>query len=344
MRATFALLIATAIGSTLIAGCGDDDVLSVARDLAPPADLTMPDLTPPVDLAPYPDLSPSLGIGMPCPNGNECMPGLICFGARLDPNLPPAGYCTKACIADPECGADAFCGPPIDRSGNLCWHRCGPGDTCATPGQVCSRRLGGFIDLVNKACIPGNAAARDGSSCKSFGDCNKNQLCANNPFDFPGGVCITVGCTVGDNTTCAPGGAPACFKGDNVNVCFPACNGDGDCRINEGYKCLQPPGAPQKVCLYPNPLGGNCKVAKDCNGGGPWSCIVDVNLPGGYCSIIGCDAKADTGCPTNGHCLMVAPGTNLCLKACSNNAECEKGTTCKPVPLANGMMTMICAP
>ena len=326
-----------------LAGCGDDLASGGSNDLQPPADLSMPDLTPPIDLAPYPDLVPSLGVGLPCPGGNECMAGLICLGPKLDPTLPPEGYCTKACMNDPDCGAGAFCGPPLDKVGNLCWLRCGPNDTCAQPKQVCSRRVGGFTDLVNKACVPGNAAARDGASCKSFGDCNRDQACIDNPFDFPGGYCVTFGCTVGDNNTCAPGGTPACLKADNINLCFAGCAGDGDCRINEGYKCLQPPNSPVKICIFNNPLGGHCKMPKDCAGGPPWSCIVDANLPNGYCTIVGCDTKMNTGCPSNGQCIDVGGGTGVCLKECSGNGDCAQGTTCKQVPTATGP-AMACAP
>ena len=60
-----------------LASCGDDDVASPSVDLQPPPDLTMP------DLAPYPDLVPSLGVGLPCPNGNECMAGLMPSGIPL---------------------------------------------------------------------------------------------------------------------------------------------------------------------------------------------------------------------------------------------------------------------
>lgn len=338
-RSALALLLGA---SLMIVGCGDDGLAQGGRDMAV-ADLSAPpDLVPPEDLAPYPDLVASLGVGMPCPNGNECGPGMLCLGSKLDAQLPAEGYCTKACTNDPDCGANAFCGPPIDKVGNLCWARCGANDTCTNPKQICGRRLGGFTDLVNKACLPGSASAKDGSPCKTFGDCNRNQACVANPFDFPGGYCATIGCTVGDSTTCAPGGTPVCLPADNLNFCFAGCMGDGDCRVNEGYKCLQPPGVNTKICLMINPIGQHCKVQADCAGGPPWSCIVDQTLPAGYCSIIGCDAKGDTGCPTNGHCVPVA-GTAVCLKSCNVDGDCASGTKCQTLPFASGNQK-VCAP
>lgn len=321
-----------------VIGCGDDGpALQATPDMAVPADLTVGP-----DLAPYPDLVASLGVGLPCPKGNECLPGLLCLGPALDPNLPAAGYCTKSCNADPDCGANAFCGPPFDKAGNFCFLRCGPNDTCTDKGQVCGRHLGGFADLVNKACLPGNPGAKDGSACKDFGDCNRNQACVVNGLDFPGGYCATIGCTLGDNTTCAPGGTPVCLRADNVNVCFAGCGSDADCRVAQGYKCLQPPGAPSKICLVLNPLGENCKAPADCAGGNPWNCIVDVKAPKGYCTVLGCDVKADTGCPSNGHCVPVN-GVGVCFKRCNQTPDCASGNTCQPVVLPGGA-TSVCAP
>src|SRR5262249_18394481 len=113
--------------AVVLAGCGDDGGLPItSKDLT--SEEAMPDMVVADDLATFPDLVPSLGVGMPCPNGTECQMqmGMICLGPRLDPTLPADGYCSRQCKNDQDCGANAFCGPPLGSAGNLCWLRCGP--------------------------------------------------------------------------------------------------------------------------------------------------------------------------------------------------------------------------
>ena len=302
-------------------------------------DLAMPDLAPPPDLTPLPDLENPFGIGWECPNGNECLGGLTCLGSHLDPSLPASGYCTKQCMKDDDCGAGAFCGPPVPNAGNLCWLRCTNG-ACASPHQVCSRYLSGQVDLVNMSCTPGNSKAQEGSPCKNFGDCNGGQVCINNPIDWPGGACITTHCTPGDSTTCVPGGSPVCLASGNGAICLPGCGTDADCRHAEGYRCVPIPNSNLKACVVPNPIGNNCKMQSDCNGGAPWTCITNMMVPNGYCSIVGCDAMKQAGCPTGAYCVSAGMNTTICLKTCSGNNDCAMGTTCKPIA-AN---VMGCAP
>ena len=327
-------------------GCSDNSGLS--RDGAA-SDLThldaLADLAIPVDFS-MGDLTASLNLGHDCPTGNECPMGQICLSAKLDKSLPPGGFCTKPCANDSDCGGNAFCGPSLPGVGSLCFANCEANQTCAAQNRVCSRRLNGTTDLVKTACIPGNPTARDGTACSTFGDCNKNQLCQNNPFEAPGGICITIACTPGDDTTCSPaqGNTGMCLVANGFSLCIAGCKMDSDCRTIDKYSCvdLSGKGKGPNVCIFvhPNP-GAACAFDAQCAAANsPWRCLMGAKFPGGYCSgsLGGCDPKDALSCPDHSACYDPTPnmpksGDEYCTAGCTADGDCRmgQGYRCLPV-------------
>ena len=64
-------------------------------------------------------------------------------------------------------------------------------------------------------------------------------------------------------------------------------------------------------------IGAACQADGDCGAGG--ACL---DLPGGYCSLGGCDT---TACPTGSSCWGLGDLGNFCLKDCTATAECRGG-------------------
>lgn len=326
----------------LVAACGSGDPPSgddgggtdgAAVDGTPAADASPPDAPPP-DASP-PDAAPPLTpIGQPCPTGTECptMMGSICLDE--DDGFPGEGYCSLGCTADADCGPGAFCSPDLGGGGRLCFAACGPAGTCDA-GRVCGQFLGGFLDLGQPACVPGNAAAIDGSACSGFFSCNADQGCISNPFSLPGGYCVTVGCTVGDDSTCAPGGDGRCIPQGMGGLCVDGCTTAADCRTAEGYTCVTAaPGT--QICLYPAAgPGAPCTDATECGpAGSPWQCLTGAGFPGGYCGATGCDPADEQTCPLDATCYDATPGaldgTEFCGRNCTSNMDCRMGYQCLP--------------
>jgi hypothetical protein len=87
-------------------------------------------------------------------------------------------------------------------------------------------------------------------------------------------------------------------------------------------------------------IGDDCSNASDCSVQEQRTC--DTTLPGGYCTVLGCDA--DT-CPDEASCvafqsvLSIAPECasfqarprlqrSLCMKTCKNDSDCRNGYAC----------------
>lgn len=334
------LVICAALG----AACTDNGLSTggAILDLAPPPDLAVPaDLAIPPDLAIGPDLVVVSTVGRACPMGTECDPGQLCLGPKLNPALPPVGYCTRSCTSDNDCGPGAFCSPPIPNAGSLCFANCGPNDACPQ-GQVCGHRLSGTFDLLRTACLPGNPNARDGSSCSTFGDCNRNQACLVNPFDNPGGYCITLGCTLGNDLTCspAPGNDARCADLGGLTGCIDTCKMASDCRQIEKYACLPLGNGLPSVCVLPNAgAGAACAADAQCGPAGtPWRCLTGASFPKGYCGNANCRVGDETTCPQRSHCYDPTParpgsGDEFCARDCAADADCRvaDGYTCQTI-------------
>ena len=344
----FGSIFGSVVGVLSFAGCTDSSALTrdgAASDGSPgDAAATTADLAFAPDLL-MPDLTMSLGLGHDCPMGNECGPGQICLSSKLDKSLPAGGYCTKPCANDPDCGGDAFCGPPLPGIGSLCFPNCGPNGTCTAQNRVCGRRLNGTVDLVKTACLPGNPTAKDGSACSSFGDCNRNQVCQNNPFEAPGGACITIGCSPGDNTTCSPaaGNTGLCLvAGANLDICLPTCAMDSDCRTLDKFSCVDVSGqgkGPNICAFVHNRPGAACKADTQCSAAGTaWRCLMGTAFPNGYCgaALGACNPKDGLSCPEHAGCFDPTPnkpGDEFCAALCNADGDCRMadGYRCLPI-------------
>lgn len=305
---------------------------AATTDAPPPIDAPPPD-APPIDA------TPPNPLGLACPTGTECPAGFTCLDEGE--GWPGEGYCTRGCLSDAECGANAFCSPDLGGGNRLCLPDC---SDCTAPGRVCTATLNGFLMLGGSACVPGNPTATDGIACNNFGDCNGAQACLNNPFDLPGGMCLTIGCTVGNDATCAPGGDGTCVMlgGGGATGCVDQCTMGSDCRVAEGYTCVPLMSGPS-VCLYPHASPGvACTMSSMC-GPAPWACLTGTAFPGGSCGAMGCDPNDPSSCPFDATCYDPTPGTldgtEYCAKNCASNAECRTPQyTCQPSEPGHGMV------
>ena len=76
-----------------------------------------PDLPPPSDACLTPCAVNALGLGQPCTeNGGECA-GLNAFLCTADFGETELLFCTKACVADDQCGDAAACDTDEDDPG-----------------------------------------------------------------------------------------------------------------------------------------------------------------------------------------------------------------------------------
>jgi len=275
----------------------------------------------------------TIGIGKICGDNNDCGRGQICIDEGE--GWPRTGYCSQTCTGDNDCGQDAFCSNVLDDDGTrLCFQRCS-NNTCQRPNSVCSSTVGGIVDVGNKACVPGKAAAKDGDACDGLQDCNGTQLCVRNPFSMPTGMCVTIGCTVGDNSTCAASGDGVCFPlTANVGLCADTCASSRECRTEENHVCKQPIPQSRGICAPDvKDVGDACNDDKDC-GPAPWQCLKGPRFPGGYCGARGCDPKDENTCPFDSECFDPTPGglpnDQYCVADCDRNTDCRAGYICEP--------------
>lgn len=310
---------------------------------AAPVDLA-PDRAMAVDLAPdlAPDrTAPSVGIGRACANDGECGAGLFCLDEGED--WPGPGYCTlPGCLTDDECGADAFCSAPIGQDRfQLCILRCAAGASCANSAYTCSQKLGGALDLGQPGCVPGKVTAKDGDACKDFSECRGSQVCLRNPFNAPDGMCVTLGCTPGNNATCAPGGDGVCLPFGATGLCLDSCQAPTDCRMAQSYTCADDPAdALPGLCAHASKEPGTaCAASTDC-GPRPWECLTGPTFPGGYCGGRGCTVGDEATCPFDTLCHDPDPNQvndQYCVRTCTTDNDCRgaEGYTCQA--LVDGM-------
>ncbi len=273
---------------------------------------------------------PSLGVGKPCNNDFQCEAGFICIDE--EEGWPTTGYCTIDCEGDADCGGDAFCGPAFGDGVRVCFQTC-TGNKCADAAHVCSQKLSGILDLGKLSCVPGKATARDGDACTGFADCRGSQVCLRNPFSIPTGMCLHVGCTPGDNSTCAATGDGACLAFGGTGLCLDTCSADTQCRQAEGHVCQEntvvaSPG----FCTYPHREPGQpCGTDRDC-GPEPWECLKGPRFPNGYCAARGCTVGNENTCPLDSKCWD--PNPNMindlyCAATCETSLKCAPGYICE---------------
>ncbi len=338
-----------------VMGCGDNapaepDAAVVQPDAAEP-DAASPDAQPPVECP-----APAAGaIGGACRASSECDSALgtgdgLCLDEAVVngvTNWPAVGYCTRTCSETSPCPAGASC---LDVGGGFlaCLPDCCEQETCFD-GMLCQDNLIGSPLPDALACVPGNAAAADGDPCTDFGDCNRSSVCRPDPLVFPGGLCATINCTVGDDSTCSGG---RCLDldqgGPGGGVCFKSCDSSADCRQAEGYYCRDDTAMGfGKYCTHAE-AGDTCIADSDC-GIAPWTCRTSAqSFPGGYCTVEACPTPGTgAGCPQGSAvsvCHQPATGPNFCARSCQNNPSiCRAGYTCTQIPSGAGMVG-VCLP
>jgi hypothetical protein len=86
-------------------------------------------------------------------------------------------------------------------------------------------------------------------------------------------------------------------------------------------------------------VGDACKSSVDCDPNGTRSC--DLSQPGGYCTVVGCDAKA-APCPGGSTCIRTFPEALLA----ANAAAAGMAMTCDPTAATTGCPPdmKVCAP
>ncbi len=300
-------------GDSIDGGIGATD--AAQADARPPG---TPDATP-VDIDAAPSCNgPGAGlVGAACSSDGACAggPGAFCLTAA--DSWPAAGYCTHACDTDDDCGPGARCSDPIGESGTrVCFATCCAGGGCGRGGMACTTSLGAS-GIGFDACLPGDPSAADGDACDSFGDCAPESVCNDDLFEAPGGYCVTIGCTPGNDATCAPAGDGLCVDDDpfdgNPPFCVDRCTNAGDCRTSEGYECVSI-ALGTSVCAAPHEdPGAGCTSDGQC-GAAPWDCLTGPDFPGGYCSRADCTGAAGS-CPDGLFCGIVG-GDTFCVASC----------------------------
>ena len=288
--------------------------------------------------------------GAPCSIDSDCGLGGLCLNG--EDGWPDTGYCSRTCIFDSNCGARGFCSDDIGGGGRICLARCCGDEACGETGNSCQDALIGFIPLGGLACLPADETAGDGAACAEFADCASFSFCQVDPFEAPGGYCLTVGCTVGDDSTCAAAGDGTCidFGDGGQPLCVDTCTVPSDCRESEGYDCVDVGPPFGKLCFYNHAAPGSaCTVDSDC-ADPPWECLTGGGgaFPGGYCGADGCDPADETTCPDETVCYDDDPGTldgtEYCAALCDPAAipaDCREGEGYACTDLGGGVFGCI---
>ncbi len=300
-------------------------------------------------------------VGGTCATDEGCaLPGdpgagraAFCLTDIVSAGWPMEGWCSATCTTNADCGDDSVCGALPDGNGGTfgfcaptCCAEVSEGQACET-GRLCTTSLFGD-DIAATACVPGTPGIADGAPCQTFGDCDVNSVCRNDPFQFPNGSCTTLKCVT--DADCASAGDGRCvdFQDGVDPVCVDACNTNADCREADGYRCIDRGGTIGKYCQHPAP-GDACTVDADCgvNGQG-WSCRTGAAYPNGYCTVAACDVADNLTCPIFSFCVDIqGEADNFCADECvtPGSTECGTGYDCVTVqpPGSTGPVN-VCVP
>ncbi len=239
-----------------------------------------------------------------CPTGFHAE-GVYCY-----PDLPGGDDPDTNAVADaPTTTGDS--GDSPDQGGG--------GDT-GTPTDTVAADVADTtavdVPTVDVAKDTGKPKSPIGSACGDDLDCLSGMAC----FNWPKGYCTTLSCAT-PGQICP--GAAVCFSIDSaISVCALDCDGDTDCRGDDGYGCKRLTaafgGIDARLCLPggANPAGMACAKPLDCAGSA--TCITEI--PGGYCARVGCGSKDP--CDSGTACVL-RNGKPLCLKTCVDDGECK---------------------
>ena len=299
-----------------------------------------------------------------CDSATGAGDGFCLRGRAGDAVWPAEGYCVNRidmCVVDADCGTGNLCARVEDPAGafRVCLLGCAASGCICGPGQICQASVGGVsLQAGQMACVPGDAAAADGAACAGIADCGADSVCRDDAFEYPGGQCQRVGCSVGDDATCALVGDGHCVDGRDIsagvltsNICVDACTTDSDCRMAEGYRCFDGGGSAGRFCRHPH-AGDACAVDSDCGDAAAWDCKIGLTYPGGMCTpTTGCPAPGSaTGCtPGSSACYeSFLPGAvdNVCVARCGGPvgtaAGCRTGYVCRDVNPAPSAVVLGC--
>lgn len=167
-----------------------------------------------------------------CDSTRDCPADQYCNGS---------GECAPAeCNGAGQCGAGHQCLPPrvgLDPAGaqGACASECDLDADCRVELGYTCKANGDFTRVCSLEGV-----GQTGERCNNHGDCADDRVC----FPLAGGYCAAGGCDPGQ--ACADGGH--CVALDNgYTACARTCAGEGDCRVQEGYRCQSRNGA--QVCL-----------------------------------------------------------------------------------------------
>lgn len=261
--------------------------------------------------------------GSACSDDTECdssdgaADGRCLRGEKRNLLFPDSGYCVRICgESATDCGEGTVCVAQASFPNPICMAACCEGVACAA-GYACSTAIAGE-EIAGAACLPGDQSAADGTPCGSIGECDGNSECEPDQSGTSG-QCSTSGCTVDDDTTCAPGGDGHCVDeddGDDVPPhCVDPCETTEDCATDDGQRCDEE----DMICRH-SVIGDPCEADGEC-GQDPWLCQTEAeDWPGGYCSI-----PCGDGCPDGTVCANLSAilhgGDPGCVVACGGLAD-----------------------
>jgi hypothetical protein len=162
-----------------------------------------------------------------CADGSLCLPGASQSSICLPGGEQAEG---EPCEQSAACARGLRCLAASDEM--LCVRACDMDAQCRD-GMVCEALMG---DATGSVCRPDVGAA-----CISDSTCPPSTSCStsfDDPFFFanlwPQGACAQAHCEPG---SCAAGSTCRSL-GDVGTVCAPQCQSDSDCRITQGWRCL----------------------------------------------------------------------------------------------------------
>jgi hypothetical protein len=263
----------------------------------------------------------------PSAAGRECRMGYGCADSFM---IPPV--CLPGCTDDTDCEMGLECDPTGGIGAGICF------DPSAMPGGPC----------VDESMCPA------GSFCLGEGFTG-----------WPGGACGGPECDPVSGEGCPEGAA--CLETMGGGICVAGCTVDSDCR--DAYRCTTDADTGRQYCgpgctddsqcssgRVCNPALGTCanpfdpdRLGQACNRrtcpGGTCLREVDTGFPAAYCTYLGCDPAAGTGCPGDGVCVAAADGTTgICLDGCTGDTDCREAYACRPSDPANPMSATACLP
>jgi hypothetical protein len=269
------------------------------------------------------------GLGSTCASDGACGTGLKCSlptSTDFWGGGPPAGYCTKACTADGDCGVTGLCASVGQTK--MCALKCAFGSP-AFSGAADPNKCRGRKDV---ACFPGDMPGRD----VCYPTCSTDSFCPSGlRCDAEAGTCFPSAQLTG----LLPDGAACNVAAETTKrQCVGSC-------IQDVVKPLWTDQENQGTCMSPCTLGG----MNQCGGAGKGACEYGVSNQAkvssgwtdvGYCTVAASSPTNDSACDVaGGWFAQSVNGVALCIQhdACSTNADCKTaGETCRPVDGACG--------